>query len=101
MNRLLLPRASRVSLLLFAFAVGCDDTDTKGWLVDRTRVLGARVEAKAEPARAEIAPGERMNVTWLVGAPNGTGRLGWAYALCAPVEGTQPVPRCEGPVFTA
>jgi hypothetical protein len=95
------PRVSRFSLLLLAFAFGCEETDTKGWLVDRTRVLGARIEAKSDPARASIAPGEPMNVTWFIGAPNGTGQLRWAYALCPPIAGNLPEPRCEGPIFAA
>jgi hypothetical protein len=84
---------ARGSLLVTA-ALGCDDTDTKGWLVDRTRVLGARIEAKTEPSRAAIAPGEAMRVSWFVGAPNGTGPLSWSYALCPPVDGNFPEPRC-------
>lgn len=79
--------------------LACDDTDNKGWLVDRTRVLGARVEAASEPSRAAIVPGEAMRLTWLVGAPNGTGNLSYAYAFCAPVDGNFPEPKCEGPVF--
>jgi hypothetical protein len=98
-NRLIPPRVSRVSLLMLAFLFGCEETNTKGWLVDRTRVLGVRVEAKADPARASIAPGEPMRATWLVGTPNGTGQLGWAYALCAPIVGNLPEPHCEGPPF--
>ena len=98
-------RSSRLSRLvvgaLLSSLVACDDTDNKGWLVDRTRVLGARIEAKAEPGRAAITPGEAMHVTWLVGAPNGTGHLNWAYALCPPVGGNFPEPKCTGPIFSA
>jgi hypothetical protein len=84
---------ARGSILVVA-VLGCDDTDTKGWLVDRTRVLGARIESKTDPSRAAIAPGETMRVAWLVGAPNGTGALSWSYALCPPVGGNFPEPRC-------
>lgn len=100
-DRLALLRVSRLSLLYLAFVFGCEETDTKGWLVDRTRVLGVRFEAKADPARASIAPGEVMRATWLVGAPNGTGRLSWAYAVCGPVAGNFPEARCEGPVLAS
>ena len=100
-ERLALYRVSRVSLLALAFVFGCEETDTKGWLVDRTRVLGVRFEAKADPARAAIAPGEAMRMTWLVGAPNGTGRLGWTYAVCAPLTGSLPEAHCEGPVLAS
>lgn len=95
MNRLF--RVSRVSFVAFALVVGCEDDNPKGWLVDRTRILGARFEATAEPSRASIAPGEAMRVTWLVGAPNGTGQLGWAYAVCPPVVGNLPEPHCQVP----
>ncbi len=100
-ERLALFRVSRVALFALAFVFGCEETDTKGWLVDRTRVLGVRFEAKADAARAAISPGEPMRATWLVGAPNGTGRLTWAYAICPPVFGNFPEPRCEGPVLVS
>lgn len=87
------------ALASLAMLVACEETDNKGWLVDRTRVLGARVEAASDSTRAAIAPGETMRVTWLVGAPNGTGRLHWSYALCAPPEGTFPEPKCVGEIF--
>jgi hypothetical protein len=92
---------SGLALVALALVAACDDSFVKGWRVDRTRVLGARVEAAAEPARASIAPGEPMRVTWLVGAPDGTGRLAWAYALCAPPGGHFPEPHCEGPALAA
>ncbi|HVH47876.1 MAG TPA: hypothetical protein VM925_36330 [Labilithrix sp.] len=94
-------RVSLSSLFALAFVFGCEETDTKGWLVDRTRVLGARIEATADPSRASIAPGEAMRVTWLVAAPNGTGHSTWAYALCAPVVGNFPEPKCEGSTFAS
>ena len=100
-ERLALLRVSRVSLLALAFVFGCEETDARGWLVDRTRVLAVRFEARADPARAAIVPGEPMRATWLVGAPGGTGRLSWAYAVCAPVAGNFPEPRCEGPVLAS
>jgi hypothetical protein len=92
---------SVVAVFFVARALGCDDSINKGWLVDRTRVLGERVEAKAEPARAAIGAAEPLRLTWLVGAPDGTGHLGWAFAVCAPVVGNFPEPRCEGPVFAS
>ena len=100
-ERLALFRVSRVSLLAIAFVFGCEETDNKGWLVDRTRVLGVRFEAKAEPRRAAIAPGEPMRATWLVAAPAGTGRLSWAYAICAPPPGNFPQPHCETAVLAS
>jgi hypothetical protein len=92
--------ASALLLALFTGA-GCEESDNQGWLVDRTRVLGARVEAKSDPSRASIAPGESMRATWLVASPNGTGRLHWAYVVCAPVAGHFPEPHCESTPLAA
>ncbi len=86
----------RLLLVPFLTLLACDDTDNRGWLVDRTRVLGVRIEATNDASRAAIVPGERMRATWLVGAPNGTGELRWSYAVCLPVVGNNPEPRCEG-----
>ncbi len=86
-------RMNRV-LPVLALVSACDDSFSKGWLVDRTRVLGARVEATAEPARSSLAPGEHARLTWLVAAPNGTPSLGWSYAICAAPAGFLPEPRC-------
>lgn len=82
-------------------ASACEDDFVKGWLVDRTRALGARVEAVADPARASIAPGEPTRVTWLVGAPNGTPPLDWAFAVCAVPIGQRPEARCVGPALNS
>src|SRR5690606_12895696 len=85
--------ALSVALPLLTWA--CDNEFTKGWLVDRTRVLAARVEAAAEPSRSSLAPGERARVTWLVGAPSGTPSLAWSFATCAAPDGYLPEPRCR------
>src|SRR5690606_14127743 len=66
-----------------------------GWLVDRTRVLAARVEAAAEPSRSSLAPGERARVTWLIGAPSGTPGLAWSFATCPAPDGFLPELRCR------
>lgn len=96
MKRSLRIRASVRVALLFGTLAGCEETNNKGWLVDRTRILGARIEAKVDPSRASITPGEPMRATWLVGAPNGTGHLHWAFAVCAPIAGNLPEARCDG-----
>jgi hypothetical protein len=89
-------------MLVWGFVVAaCDNSFTKGSLVDRTRVVGVRIEAKDDAARSSIGPGESMRATWLVASPNGTPRLGWSYALCASPTGNFPDLRCEGPTLKA
>ncbi len=60
------------SAVVVLVLVACDSDFTKGWLVDRTRVLGLRIEAAADPTRATVSPGEKLVARWLVGAPNGS-----------------------------
>jgi hypothetical protein len=95
-RRLVLLAAALTTML-----VGCDQSFVKGWQIDRTRVLGARVEAEAEPSRASIAPGEPLRIRWLVGAPGGPVPLAWSWVACAPVLGHFPEARCERPVVAS
>lgn len=83
------------SAVVVLVLVACDSDFTKGWLVDRTRVLGLRIEAAADPTRATVSPGEKLVARWLVGAPNGTPSLAWSFALCDSPTGNFPEPRCE------
>lgn len=86
----------RVALAVFAFTAACDDPPGRAWLVERPRVLAARVSAISEPVRASIAPAEEMRITWLVVGPNAPPRAAWAAAVCAAPAGRVADPRCEG-----
>lgn len=88
--------ATRALALLGAATsiAACDEPIARGWRLDRTRVLGARVEAEGDATRASLVPGERARLTWLVAGPSATPRLEWAMAACAAPEGTNPAPRC-------
>lgn len=85
--------------LLLGVVLACDDGFAKGWDLDRLRVLGARVEAGTDPARAALRPGEAGRVTWLLAGPEPTGVLGWAFATCAPPTGDRAEPVCAGELF--
>jgi hypothetical protein len=87
-----------IVLALAVSLLGCDEGPGKAWLVDRTRVLGARVALESDPARASIAPGETARVEWLIASPGPPPRLSWSFAVCVPPEGNSAAPRCEGPV---
>ena len=71
-------------ILMLLVLVGCGDPLSPPWLIDKPRVLGARVEAAAEPARPWLRPGEEAAVRWLVAAPDGAPPMRWAFALCLP-----------------
>jgi len=70
----------RPRLVAFLALVACGGAEPKGWLADRPRVLGVRVE-----------PGQ---LSWLLTVP----RAGWSLATCAPPEGRQPSPACPNGV---
>lgn len=61
---------------------GCGPQFDPGSLVDKTRVLGARIEVDGAPDRAAPTPGETANVSWLVTSPGATPPLAWAFAAC-------------------
>jgi hypothetical protein len=63
-------------------AAGCSNDLPVASVLERTRVLGARVEIAADPGRAEVAPGEAASVTWIVAGPSAPATLDWAFALC-------------------
>lgn len=91
----------RVALVILMVLGACDATDSRGWLVDRTRLLGARTEADGDPTRASVAVGEHANVTWLVASPTPAVALSYAWAACAPPSSDLPTPRCEGAVLAS
>lgn len=68
-------------------AGACGDSPGHAWLVDRPRVLGARVQG-----------GE---VTWLVVAPAAPSRFAWSFAACAAPAGNYAAPRCAGAIASA
>lgn len=71
----------RVALFVLLL-VACDDSFIKGWEVDRTRVLGARVEG--------------AEVSWLVARAT---HSAWAYAACTDTHLN--APRCDSPVIAS
>jgi hypothetical protein len=93
-------RRAVVCLALVASA-GCTNPLTPGRLVDKPRVLGGRVEAVADPARASLHPGEAGRVTWLVGFPGDPESTAWAFVACRDAGALRGVPTCAGIPFFA
>jgi hypothetical protein len=95
-------RAAETLVMATVLAVAaCGGLEPRGWLLDRTRVLAARVEAASEPRRASLSPGEQARISWLVAGPGAPPRLAWAYALCAAPTGNTAEPRCATRVLAA
>jgi hypothetical protein len=74
--------ARRASLSLLLLFGACAPSMDPASLVEKTRVIGARVEVEGAPERAMPRPGERAHVRWLVTAPAEMPPIGWTFALC-------------------
>lgn len=61
---------------------GCNNDLPVASVLERTRVLGARVEVAADPGRAAVSPGEAAQVSWIVAGLSAPTTLDWAFALC-------------------
>src|SRR5262249_29190685 len=68
--------------LLGLLAAGCSNDLPVASVLERTRVLGARVDVAADPGRAAVSPGEAASVSWIVAGPSAPGSLDWGFALC-------------------
>ena len=78
---------STAAILMSVVGMACAPEMDPVSKVERTRVLGARVEVQGAPERASPAPGERATVRWLVTAPGELPPLGWAFVLCPGISG--------------
>jgi len=80
-------------LILFS---ACDSFDP-GYLIEDTRMLGARVEVEGEPARASPEPGEAVQITWITASPTGQPTFSWAFVAC--IQSQAGLAKCaESPV---
>ena len=70
------------AILAVLAAAGCSNDLPVASVLERTRVLGARVEIASDPGRAEVSPGEAASVTWIIAGPSAPATLDWAFALC-------------------
>src|SRR3982750_4534025 len=80
-----------ITLVLAAVAAialaGCSNDLPVASVLERTRVLGARVEVASDPGRAEVSPGEAASVSWIVAGPSAPATLDWAFPLCTTAGG--------------
>jgi hypothetical protein len=66
---------------------GCSNDLPVASQLERTRVLGARVDVASDPGRAEVSPGEAASVSWIGAGPGAPATLDWAFALCTTAGG--------------
>lgn len=84
---------------LFALLTHCGDPLKPVYLVSDPRVLAARIEVTGQPERAAPAPGEHVNIRFLVGAPEPDPVLGWALLTCLAAPPGAGLPGCAEPPF--
>jgi hypothetical protein len=85
--------------LLVPQLIGCDDEHAGVELIEKTRVLTARVEVVGVPNRASPLPGEAVNVRFLVVAPEPEPTFAFALASCVAIDSAYTVPECAGEPF--
>jgi hypothetical protein len=86
-NLLPLTIALVLGAIVAVLLAGCSNDLPVASHLERTRVLGARVEVAADPGRAEVSPGESASVAWIVDGPSAPATLDWAFALCTTAGG--------------
>jgi hypothetical protein len=91
---------SAIAIGALAFCTSaCGDPLVAPELVQGNRVLGARVEADADPGRASVAPTQAATLRWFVVSPDGPPMLNWAVNLCVAEPVSRGLPICAAPSF--
>jgi len=89
-----------IPILAAALAcAGCDDSLKSVWLIEETRVLGARLEVEADPTRSSPSPGERASLRLFVAAPNAEPRFSYELSVCAVHLANTGFPPCASAPF--
>jgi hypothetical protein len=83
-----------VPLLVGLGTLGCDEPLSSVELIDKTRIVGARVEVAGDPTRAAPFPGESVEVRLLVLAPELDPAFAFAMRSCVAVDTAWDTARC-------
>jgi hypothetical protein len=93
-------RALLAALVLSS--VACGDPLSSVELIDKTRIVAARVEVAGDPRRAAPLPGESVEVRWLVVAPDPEPALAFTVRSCLALDTRSTATRCTSdPLATA
>ena len=88
--------------LLALTASACDDPLSAVEAIDKTRVVGAKVEVAGDSTRAAPLPGEDVVVRFLVLAPDPAPTFAYALTACVAADAATDLTTCAGePLATA
>jgi hypothetical protein len=91
-----------VSAVAALASMGCDDALSSVELIDKTRIVAARVEVAGDPSRAAPLPGESVEVRFIVVAPEPEPALAFSLRSCLAVETRSAATQCaSAPLATA
>lgn len=80
----------------------CDDPLSAVEAIDKTRVVGAKVEVAGDPTRAAPLPGEDVVVRFVVVSPDPAPALAYELAACVAADSASDLATCAGePLATA
>lgn len=96
----------KLALALTAFTAfatsACDDPLSAVEAIDKTRIVGAKVEVAGDPTRAAPLPGEDVVVRFLVVAPDPAPTFAYALTACVAADAATDLTTCAGePLATA
>jgi hypothetical protein len=83
------------ALFLLLAATACDDPISPPELIDKTRVLAAKVEVAGDATRAAPLPGEDVLVHWLVVAPDPNAMFAYRLSACVAQNSATALPSCD------
>jgi hypothetical protein len=90
------PRGLFFGLFMLSCVTGCDEPISPLELIDKTRVLAARVEVAGDSTRAAPLPGEDVVVRWLVVAPDPNAAFAYRLSACVAKDAATDLPSCDG-----
>jgi hypothetical protein len=96
-----MPAALGLGITLFATSA-CDDPLSSVEAIDKTRVVGAKIEVAGDPTRAAPLPGEDVVVRFLVLSPDPEPSFAYALTACVAADSASDLTTCAGePLATA
>ena len=82
------------ALALASLLGGCMNNFSPPWLVERTRIVAARVSVDADDTLAWPSPGDAVHVDWVVLTPAAPEPVAATFIACAPLPGSRGGPAC-------